>query len=408
MAEELREDRERAARTRMPPPRRPPAGTQRIDIGRGIDVHELLKNEAFASDQPSCDNHFEKNRPCPTAVYGISDQYMVLDSFHKVQSSAIDRGEYKWNFMVQGVTGDEVIGVHDKLDNIIEIQMGDFILPILPEVPYVLRPAPVAPTGTNQLVLIQNNNNAVAPNNPRLLPAQYPAAAPSQAVWINNPYSQLPCGARLTVQFAEAGLQSFSDANGARHHYEFLAVYGGTIGGNPNTLVASPLSGRRWDAYIFTEPLQDVAGMTLIFRTPDIPIRFQQDVLYDVSVSSDGAVFPGPYLVFTFANHGLAVGDRIHISGFRSGVAVLDSYVNRTEGHVASANPALAPLLPSTPIPTPDTFWLDPSPSLVDFTAPVPILPQIVSVGIAKRRLRIPIRLRRIVQRLTNYMSPVS
>jgi hypothetical protein len=86
-------------------------------------------------------------------------------------------------------------------------------------------------------------------------------------------------------------------------------------------------------------------------------------------------------------------------------VAALDSYVNRADGHVASADPALPPLAPGSPIPTPDAFWLDPAVSLIDF-APPPALPQIVTVRIAKRRLRIPIRLRRIVDRLTNYVAP--
>jgi hypothetical protein len=408
MEAEMREERLRLARA-APPRSFPPAGTRRADVGRNIDIHETLKNEAFASEGPGCNSHFEKSRPCPTAPWGISDQYMILDSFHKVQSSAVDRGEYKWNFMVQGVTGDEVIGVHDKLDNIIEIQMSEFVLPIIPEVPYVLRAAPpVTPTGTNQLVLIQNNNNAVAPNNPRLLAAQYPASIPSQAVWVNNPYTQLPYGARLTVQFAEAGLQSYSDANGARHHWEFAVGYGATTVGNPNMLLAAPFGGRRWDAFIFTEPLQDVLGMTLVFRGPDSRVRFQQDCLYDVTVASDGAVAPGPFLAFTAADHGLLVGDRIFVSGFRSGVSALDAYVNRTEGHVASGDPALPALAPSTPIPTPNTFWLDPAPSIIDMTAPPPVLPQTVTVCIAKRRLRIAIKLRRIVQRLTNYMTPVS
>jgi hypothetical protein len=46
--------------------------------------------------------------------------------------------------------------------------------------------------------------------------------------------------------------------------------------------------------------------------------------------------------------------------------------------------------------------------SLIDLTAPPPALPQIVTVCIAKRRLRIPVRLRRVVGRLTNYVVATS
>lgn len=387
-------------------PDRPEIG-RHTERGFGIDVHELLKREAFAAPQPACDDHFEKNRPCPSGVYGISDQYIILDTFLKLRESAIDRGEFRWNFMIQGVTGDEVVGVKDKIDTVIEIQIGGFSLPISPEVPYVLAaPPPVTPSGTNQLVLVHNNNNAVPPLNPLLLAAQYPTTIPAQTPWVNNPYSQIPYGNRMTIQIREAGLQSYSDRHGARHHYEFNVTYLSVAGGNPNLLTAVPMGGSQWDTFIFTDPLKDVHGLTLVFRNPDIPIRFLPDCLYDVSVVSDGAAAPGPFLRFDYPNHGLLVGDRVVIEGFKSGVSVLDSYINRPEGHVVSGDPSLAPLPPSAPIPTPNSFWLDPAVSIIDLTAPAPVLPQIVMVCIAKRRMRIPIRLRRVVARLTNYIAP--
>jgi len=382
---------------------------RRTDMGKSIDVHELLKGQAFATDSPSCDSHFEKNRPCPSNVYGISDQYIVLDSFYKdATSSNPEKGEFHWNFMIQGATSDQNIGVSDKLDNVVEIQMAAFSLPIPEEVPYVLRTAPITPTGNNQLVLSQNNDNPLPPYNPRLLPAQYPASVPAQSPWVNNPYSQLPCGNRITVWYKEAGRQSYIDINGGRHHYEFVATYPSSLGANPNQLVAIPLDGRRWDAFIFTEPLPDVPGMTLVFRTPNNPLSLRQDVLEAVTVTSDGAPANGPYLVFGYTNHGLNVGDRIFVKGFKSGIDVLDAYINRDNGHVASGDPTQPAMLPSTPIPELNRFWLDPAVSIIDMTNPAPVLPQLVTVYVAKRRLRISVRLRRVVDRLTNYMTPVS
>jgi hypothetical protein len=398
-----------------------PLVSTRADRGVGLDIHEILKQEAFGAPQAACDDHFEKNRPCPAAVYGISDQYMVLDTFSKVQTSRVEQGEFQWNFMVQGVTGDEVIGVHDRIDTVIEIQLGSFCLAIPPEVPYVLAEAPtVTPSGTNRLVLVHNNANGLAgtptlvPNNPLLGHGQYPPSVlvpPSTFLvpWVNNPYSQLPFCNRLTIQLREAGLQSFSDRNGARHHFEFVVSHLAALGSNPTMLQATPLAGS-WDSFIFTDPLKDVHGLTLVFRNPDVPIRFLPDCFYEVRVVSDGAASPGPFLRFDIPAHGLNAGDRVYVSGFKSGVGVLDTYVNRPEGHVIGGDPGAPPLGPGTalsgaPAPIPDAFWLDPAVSIIDFS-PAPSLPQVVMVCIAKRRMRIPIRLRRIVQRLTNYIAP--
>jgi hypothetical protein len=389
----------------------------RCDPGSAIDIHELLKRDAFMSTGPGCDSHFEKNRPCPTSVYGVSDQYMVLDSFVKLPESRIERGEFVWNFMVQGVTGDSVLGVRDRVDTVTEIQVAEFAMPIPPEVPYVLAAPPPAVTGTDQLVLVQNNTNAVAPFSPTLVPnvapfGQYPAAAlvPPATVatpWVNNPYTQLPYSDRLTIQLKEAGLQSFSDRNGARHHFEFVTYSPTVLGANPNMLLAAPLRGKRWDTFTFTDPLKDIHGLTLVFRNPDVPVRFLPDCFYGASVESDGGAAPGPFLRVRAPGHALSAGDRVFVTGFSSGNRKLDSYINRDVGHVAAGSPA-APLAPGTPIALadPDVFYLDPCVSIADLTVQVPQLPQIVTVYVAKRRLRIPIRMRRVVDRLTNYITP--
>jgi len=374
-----------------------------------IDVHEMLKREAFFDPQPSCDDHFEKNRPCPSGVHGISDQYVILDSFRKVRSSNPGRGEFTWNFMVQGVTGDQVVGIRDEIDTVIEIQMGSFAMPIIPEVPYVLHP--VAVPGFDQLLLTHNNTNAVPPLGPQLSAPQYPAIGPwtttlpaPYSPWVNNPYTQVPCFDRMTIQIREAGLQSYSDANGARHHYDYTLTVAGAAGANPTMLLALPQAGSLWDTFIFTRPLKDVHGLTLIFRNPDIPIRFEPDCFYDVPLEDDGT----GALRIRAPGHGLNMGDRIFVSGCQSGSSLLDPYINRPEGHVAAGDPALAALPPGTPIvlADPDVFYFDPSISVAAILVTPPVLPQIVTVCIAKRRLRIPIRMRRVVPYLSNYVAP--
>jgi len=395
-----------------------PRAQRRVDRGVGLDVHELLKQEAFGHEPGAGDTHFEKNRPSPNEVYGVSDQYMILDSFSKLRDSAVERGEFKWNFMVQGVTGDQVIGVRDRIDTVISIQMGSFCVPILPEVEYRLQNEPGAPTGTNQLSLYQNNNSGAGVP-PTLVPTtategQYPkevllTGATTATPWINNPYTQIPFCNRMTIQIREAGHQSYSDRDGARHHFEFGVGFLNFVGANPTALQAFPMHGKLWDTYIFTDPLKDLHGVSLIFRNPDIPISFLPDCLYDVQFELDTVAGPGPFILVRAPGHGLNMGDRIYIQDFSSGNSALDKYMNRPEGHVAAGDPSLAALAPGTPIvlTDPDTFYTDPAVSTFDLTVPVPTFPLRATVCIAKRRLRIPIRVRRVVPRLTNYITPV-
>ena len=378
-----------------------------------IDVHEILKRDALATPRQK---YVESNRPCASSVYGVSDHYIILDSFLKLRDSNINNGEFKWNFMVQGVTDKDVIGVKDKMETVIEIQIGIFNMPILSEVTYTL--APAAP---EKILLQQNNINLATPFSPTLVPnvvfgmppGQYPqallvsSATPSVLIpWIGNPYSQVPFADSFTIQIREAGLQSYSDKNGARHHFEYTLSSLCNDGRNPNMLIAQPLNGTQWDTYTFTEPLKDVHGMTLIFRNPDIPIRFQPDCFYDVLIESDASAAPGPFLRINVPNHGLNMGDRIYITGFNSGNLILDSYVNRLDGQVAAGNPSVAPLNPGVPI-TGNFIWTDPAIGIANFIAiPIPVLPQTVTVFVAKRRMRIPMRIRGIVAHLTNYISP--
>ena len=98
-----------------------------------LDIHELLKRDMFDSSI-HCNSHFEKNKPCPHELRGVSDQYLILDSFSKVQNSAIDRGEFRWNFMVQGVSSSDFIGVNNVIETLVEIKIGKFNIPILEEV----------------------------------------------------------------------------------------------------------------------------------------------------------------------------------------------------------------------------------------------------------------------------------
>ncbi len=390
-------------------------------MARKLDIHELLKQEAFKQTK-ECSSHFEKNKPCPYDIYGVSDQYIILDSFVKLRESNVRNGEFKWNFMIQGVTDYYQVGVKDTLENVVEVQMGRFSFPILEEVPYILN----AVATTNSLGLVENNNNAVANTAPVLgIIDQYPPSVliPAGAFvrpWIHNPYTQLPYNGNFTIQMEEVGLQSYSTIGGGRHHFEYTTEYSAPIanGNNPTMLVARPSNNTEWSSFIFTDPIKDIHGITLRFKNPDFPIHFLPDVYYNVRMVLTLAL-PTTIQFITSENHILNVGDRIFINGSNTGVLFFDNYINRIDGHVASNAPPTA-VISGTPINTGNTFYTDPAIEVDLATVPPQPPPpapavtfqtvierQSLTVYVAKRRLRIPTRLRKIVPRLTNYVQAV-
>lgn len=415
--------------------------------GKGIDVHELLKREAFGSPNDLCDNHFEKSRPCPDATYGISDQYMTLDSFEMIEESRPQKGVLKWNFMVQGVTGNQRIGVKDKMDTIIEMQIGCFCIPQPLPVPYVVNPsdgastlalpvltsnssptltafvpagvyAPAAaatalqnainsvpgvsgftvtydattelftiargaspfsilwetgphgpiespPTGTNcatpfgfpEVDMTGNftyTGTTPVPVNVTIVAGisdafDFSLDTPLSSDSLTSPLTQIPFCSRVTIQMEEMGLQSYSDRDGARHHFEMDARP--SIVQTPDGSVFEDMLTLKpacdWDTFIFTDPIKSVDGLTLIFRNPDIPLSLPPSCLFGVQAQVSSA---GQFLQFdTTTPNGLSAGDRVFITGFSSGNIVIDQYVNRKQGQVVGINGL-----------TTNTFRLDP------------------------------------------------
>lgn len=337
-----------------------------------IDVKELLKLEAFGSAAADCDNHFEKNRPCPDEVWGVSDQYLMLDTYAKLETSEPDKGRYSWNFQVQGVSTSQNAGMRDVADTVIEAEIGEFCTPLPPDIPYTDNPAP----GTTFPALPILTPN---PGPPYAVPANPLDGVMSQIAY---------CGA-ITVEMMEIGLQSVSDIGGVRHHF-VLAL---TPASSGDRLHATPQAG--FETYIFTDPIQDVHGLTLAFRNPDYAVAFPRDVYPNVGA----VVAAGQLLQFNAPGHNLVAGDRVFFQSFASASPTINNWVNRTQGQVVGAGVVAGV-----------SFRLDPD---VDVTplglavgATIPVT-QPTTLRIAKNRMRIPLRLRRVVSRLTNYITPV-
>jgi len=402
----------------------------------------MLKAEAFDGGDHS---HFEQQRPAPPRsidgnIIGVSDQYIVLDSFLKLSTSNTAAGEFQWNFMVQGVTGAEVVGVHDRIDTVIEMQFGGILMPPLPPLPYGGTPPTAGAAGA--LTLLQNNNVLVPPAGGQ--PAMSFGASPATGAtnmarassWTFDPQSQLALG-QFTIQVAEAGLQSISDFAGARHHLDYCVwidsrrphAYGYTtaVGPSPTgtdiapmALYAAPLNftGANADTYTFTEPLKDVHGIALRFRGPDTPLAFDPDCYYNVVMRTDAAF----NVYFSVdAPNGLNVGDRVILRNFNSGRPALDVALGGGGGVVVTGappagappyNPAAlgSPIAPTAPAAgglSTYVYYFDPCPNVQQIGIPASsIIATGVTICVLKLRLRVPVRLRRVVQRLTNYKNP--
>lgn len=395
-----------------------------------VDPHELLKREMFGSHVGSCDDHFEKSRPCPSDVYGVSDHYLTLDSYEKIDTSETHRGVFRFNFMVSGETRNQSIGTRDRMSTAIAIQVGHFTTPILPYDEFTPAVLEALVPGTAELNLTANG------------------ALPT-AAHLDNPMRQAACR-RVTLYLNELGKQAFHDRNDKHHQFEFTTALVGRDEPAADDAVGdryflTPL--RDYEYYVLTKPLRDVHGLTLSFFNPDEPLRFPPDTMYSVAVSTDA----NSLIQFRYTDpHNLInldVGDRIFVENFEYvrhttsaagdvttvNYSALNSYLNRPEGHLVGANvydPAGAADVPFV-LPAKSaagmtvTFRLNPD---IDTTTTTPAaipaatalvraaplttagsvssLQKTVRVRIAKNRLRIPLRIRTVVEGLTNYIAP--
>lgn len=299
-----------------------------------------------------------------TPIQGVVDQYIILDSFLKLRESKIEQGEFKWNILSNGTTSETEVGISHELDNIIEIQIGSFNMQYLP----VTAP----PTATT----ISFGSN------------------PGPLV-----FDQLSFTRSFTIQIRESGIQSYSDLNGLRHNFEFTVQ--DQISTGPAIKTASPLYGG-WDTFVFTYPLRDLKSFTLVFRDPDLPIKFQPDCYYDAIVQAH-QIGSNYFIRFRIDNHNLSVHDKIIVSGFKSDNHELNIYINNPEGLIISGSPGTTPI--SGALITGNHFWTDPSININSLFPFSSFLTAVKTVHIVKRRMRIQLKVRSLVNRTTNYKT---
>lgn len=358
---------------------------ERGTLVEDVDPREILKAIAFDSKNPRCDSHFEKSRPCPTDVYGLSDQFLVLDSAQAVHPGKWNTGRYQFNFAPQRASGAQVVGIRDVIETAIQIAVAPFCIPL----PVLVDPDEVSPTLT------------LTPN-----PAVPDVRADDDP--IGGARSQLIHGSRVTLYFPELGEQSFFDFKDRRHHFEFDATLVGTVGSPGAKMKLTPVSDLS-SVFTFTDPIKDIHGLTAQFFSPDQPLRLPPDEIHGITlvttatnelqIVGTGTRSDGVALDFTAL---LVAGDRIFLDNVTIDPTVattnareLSAYLTKPDG-----------LFVGTTGLTATAFRLDPDivPGLgasVTVTSTTPI-----RLRIAKNRLRIPLRCRCVKPRLTNYISP--
>jgi hypothetical protein len=351
-----------------------------------IDTREVLKAIAFDSKNPRCDSHFEKSRPCPTDVYGVSDQFLVLDSAQAVHPGLWNVGQYKFNFAPQRAAGDQVVGIRDVIETTIQLAVAPFCIPL----PLLVDVDEAGPTLT------------LTPN-----PGATDPRANSDPV--DGARSQLAHCSRVTLYFPELGEQSFFDFKSRRHHFEFDATVVGTVGQAGARMKLTPVSDLS-SVYTFTDPIRDIHGLTAQFYSPDQPLRLPPDEIHGVTLVTTGAsvlqiVAPATRsdgVALSFSDL-LEPGDRVYLDNVTIDPTVattnareLSAYLNKPDGLFVGA---VGTITATTFLPDPN---IDPGlGASVSVTSTTPI-----RLRIAKNRLRIPLRCRCVKPRLTNYIVP--
>lgn len=339
-------------------------------------LHDYLKNEA--------------TKTCGTGR-GISDQYMFLDTFAKARDSQTASGRFKWKFGPQTSATHETIGIRGiEVKNIVEVQIGEFSMPILADVAHdetAYSGIDIEPTGALEFI-------------------SYPTF--STQGWSHNPYSQTPYNGHFTIEICEFSSQSYSCLEGSRAHFDMYLKSNEATMMNPMMLCAAPKN----DTFIFADPITHIGEITLAFRNPDIPLRFLPDIYYNVQIDCVEIKLEATTwtLRFNINDHDLRIGDRIYIKNCPAitGYPTLAQILNRQDGHVIGERGYVDELSTIPGIGLNFThlneFQLNPAPS---FTTDILAGQNIrCDIYVAKRRMRIPLRMRSLLDRPTNYKLP--
>jgi len=403
-------------------------------------------NESMQKQLASTDGY--EFVPSKQAYY--DEMYVCLDSFCKNRTSNTANGEFIWNLSPDRGTDESYgMGIKDSVTSVIEIQFMEFAFPLVSDIAY----STTSPS--SKFTLFKNNNSATATARPILNVSRYPPellqdsatavnttpveadglyapeVGPSLVLagkstayippvsWKDNPYSQIPFSSRITIQMKGLPM-TFSSRKGTDYHVEYFLDYNHDKY-SINSYQAIPMN---W-CVKFASPINEIQNIHFIIRAVDRPIVFAPDVYYNVTLSTiytqvelnqdNGA----KHIRLNIPSHGLAQGDRIFITGcniqnttapIKTLGSELNNYINRVEGHVIGGNPGSGDVAAGTEVyntgvllaaSSVDYIWFDPNIFVAADTFENMNFSSSVTVYIAKRRIRVPICIRRLVGKKT-------
>jgi hypothetical protein len=279
---------------------------------------------------------------------GISDQYIILDTYKKNKQSNPNRGIFSFDLSYKSMSSDNITLTRDSLSDVIEIQTYPFYLPHPKPLSYVTSP----------------EHSAFYP---KLVSSSTP---PTSAL--------TPINDTIMVEIKELSSNAVSDPNNLYHTF----IYTPAISESTNIFLM-PTN----NMFIFTDVSEHINRLTLQLRSENTAISFYDDTYYDV-LPSTTVVGLDIYITFDISMHGLSTDDRIHIQDFNSGNQVLDDWIKRKEGHLINVTSA-------------DSFRLNPDVEVSNIG-----MFRHCTIYIDKRRIRIQLRFRKLIKRITNYKAP--
>lgn len=257
------------------------------------DPHQMLLHELHRENrEDALKVDLIGGRPVDQRV-GASDQYLVLDGSNRNKgASNLEEGRFVFDIQNGTGTAEEIIGVHDELHTISEIEFQSFPMPSI-KINFLVNSsdddvtatATPTPCGTfvsmNQLFY----TNQLYSQFPVLEAIPNPTPPPTTIALPGTTTPRFQASVnRFEVQVAETSLQSFPDPCGFRHNFAFDLVY------MNNQVYANPVS----PVFVFTDPIVTLSRLTLTFFDAYrcVPLHFHPESISNVRVGAFPATTP--------------------------------------------------------------------------------------------------------------------
>ena len=288
----------------------------------------------------------------------LFEHNIILDSTFKSSNSNTSRGLYAFQMSPFKESQGELIGTTRELVGIKKLRVAPFYMPKPNLLAYTTN------SGTNQgLPILVANGSGLSTDK------------------ITGPRTQLPFQ-KVTMGIRELSSHAFLGHKG-RHHFEFEV----SDTNNSDVMKLTPCDD--FEECILPSPAS-FHTMTLEFKNPYNNIVFPNDVITNAIPKTNDSI----RLKFCVSDHGLAIGDRILITGFNSTSDVINNYVNREDGHIVGDNEDTSGAI------DPDEFHLNPSVCVTSLFSPanqnpnniIPTTGSQLKITVIKNIVRIPMK----------------